>query len=254
MGDKAEIAGRRVLVIVPAYNEGPRVHNALDDLKANAPWADVLVVDDGSIDDTAEQARSAGATVVRLPFNLGVGGAMQTGYTYASRHGYEAAVQFDGDGQHCADQIASLVQPVLAGQADLVVGSRLLGEQAYKFPLARWIGSRLLAGMTRLLTGKRVKDTTSGFRAASRRMIAFFALHYPQTYLSDTVEALATAAWHGMVIKETPAKMRMGKTSSITNLLGLIHMIRICVALLIDKIEGKLPIPRPSPAKPGPAK
>lgn len=236
-------AGAAVLVIVPAYNEGRRIHNALADLKAHAPWADVVVVDDGSIDDTSAQARSAGATVVRLPFNLGVGAAMQTGYQYARDNGYDVAVQFDGDGQHCAEEIAKLVSAVATGQADLAVGSRLLGQRSYQFSILRWIGSRMLVGMTWLLTGRKITDPTSGFRAASRRMISFFALYYPQGYLGDTVEALATAQWHGMSVAELPAKMRMAKTSSINNIRGFIHMIRICIALVIDRMEKKFPMP-----------
>lgn len=233
---------------MPAFNEGARINSALNDLSQNAPWADVLVVDDGSADDTAAQAEAAlsqrparRGLVVRLPFNLGVGGAMQTGYLYAARSGYDVAIQFDGDGQHCADQIAELVEPILTGRCDLVVGSRLMGGSSYRFSALRWMGSRLLAGMVRLLTGLRISDPTSGFRAASPRMIDFFSRYYPQAYLGDTVEALAWAAWQGMRIAEVPAAMRMVRTSSISNFLGLIHMMRICVALLIDRIEGKLP-------------
>jgi glycosyltransferase involved in cell wall biosynthesis len=241
------IAPHKVLVIVPAYNEAARIGGAIQDLRRHAPWADVVVVNDGSGDDTARAARDAGAAVLSLPFNLGVGGAMQTGYLYAARLGYEVAVQFDGDGQHCAEEIASLVEPILAGRADLAIGSRMLGERQYRFSLLRWVGSRMLVGMLWLLTGRRVLDPTSGFRAASRRMIRFFSQHYPQDYLSDTVEALAEAAWHGMQIVELPAKMRMTRTSSINNIKGLIHMARICVALVIDRIEKPYPAVEDSP-------
>ena len=232
---------KKVLVIVPAYNESRRIAGAIEDLRRHVPWADVVVVDDGSTDGTAAAARAAGADVVVLPFNLGVGGAMQTGYLYAVREGYDVAVQFDGDGQHCAEEIPRLIEPVVNGQADLVIGSRLLGERIYQFSVMRWIGSRMLVGMNWLLTGKKVHDPTSGFRAASGKMIRFFSRYYPQDYLSDTVEALAEAAWHGMTIREVPARMRMTRTSSINNLKGMIHMIRICLALLIDRIEKPYP-------------
>lgn len=230
-------------MIVPAFNEGGRIGGTLADLRQHVPWADVVVIDDGSSDDTVAQASAAGAIVLRLPFNLGVGGAMQTGYLYAARNDYDAAVQFDGDGQHCAEDIPKLIDPVLSGRADLVIGSRMLGRRTYKFSLARMLGSRLLGGINHLLTGLKIDDPTSGFRAASPRMIAFFSCYYPQSYLGDTVEALAMAAWHGMAVTEIPASMRMVATSSINNLKGLIHTIRICLALLIDKIERKLPMP-----------
>ncbi len=233
----------RTLVIVPAFNEGAKIAATLSDLREHAPWADVVVIDDGSADDTAAQARHAGANVLQLPFNLGVGGAMQTGYLYALQNGYDIAIQFDGDGQHCADQIPALVAAVESGQADLVVGSRMLGQRSYKFSPMRWAGSRLLVGMVRLLSGLKTTDPTSGFRAASRDMIRFFSQHYPQSYLGDTVEALAMAAWHGMAIREVPARMRMTRTSSINNFIGLIHMLRICVALLVDRIERRFPMP-----------
>lgn len=226
---------------MPAYREQGRIGRALEDLRRHAPWAEVLVVDDGSPDQTAAEAAALGATVVSLPFNLGVGGAMQTGYLYAADNGYDVAVQFDGDGQHCAEEIERLIQPVLRGEADLVIGSRLLGEQSYHFPLARWLGSRLLVGMVRLLTGQKISDPTSGFRAASGRMIRFFSKFYPQTYLGDTVEALAMAAWHNMRLAQTPAKMRMSKTSSINNVRGMMHMLRIAVALVIDRMEKPFP-------------
>ncbi|MBI5724901.1 MAG: glycosyltransferase family 2 protein [Planctomycetes bacterium] len=242
----------RVLVIVPAYNEARRIAGALADLKTHAPWADVLVVDDGSHDATGDIAASAGAVVLRLPLNLGVGGAMQTGYIYADRMGYDAAVQFDGDGQHRAGVIASLVRELRENGADLVVGSRLIGRRSYRFPLARYVGSRILVLMIRILTGLRTTDPTSGFRAASRRMIRFFAAHYPQLYLGDTAEALATAARHGMAVREVPARMTMTNSSSIGNLMGLFYMVRIAIALLIDRLERPLPMP-PEPAGPADA-
>ena len=252
--EKLEKRNARCLVIVPAYNESARIVPVLDDLRQHAPWADVVVIDDGSADDTAQQAAAVAAmrppgevTVLQLPFNLGVGGAMQTGYLYAYKAGYKIAVQFDGDGQHCADQIESLIAPISGDQADLVVGSRLLGERTYRFSVMRWLGSRLLVGIVRMLTHVKVTDPTSGFRAASRRMIEFFSMHYPQSYLGDTVEALSTAAWHGMAVREVPAKMRESRHSSINSFIGLIHTIRICVALLIGRLEAKYPTPPENP-------
>jgi hypothetical protein len=242
----------RVLLIVPAYNEAANLPAVLADAAKHAPWADVVVVDDCSADDTVDVASALGAAVLPLPCNLGVGGAMQTGYLYAWRGGYDVAVQFDGDGQHRADQIPALAEGIRNG-ADLVVGSRLIGRKSYRFSVARWLGILLLKRLLRLLNGVRVSDPTSGFRAASRRMIGFFSRYYPHTYLGDTVEALATAARHGMKLAEAPTRMRMVRTSSVNNLIGLLHTLRTCLALLVDRLERPFaPIPAGPPTGPAP--
>jgi len=232
----------RTLVIVPAYNETDSLPRVLSDLATHAPWADVVVVDDCSTDRTAEVARLRGAAVLSLPCNLGVGGAMQTGYLYAARRRYEVAVQFDGDGQHRANQIEPLVSALVGERADLVIGSRLLEKVGFRFAFARFVGSRLLAGLIRLLTGVRTTDPTSGFRAASSRAIRFFARHYPQTYLGDTAEALVWAARQKMRIRETPTRMRQrqGGASAATNFKGLLHMLRITLAVLVDCLEPRV--------------
>lgn len=226
----------RTLVIIPAYNEATKLPSVMSDLATNAPWADALVIDDCSQDETAQVARSLGARVLRLPCNLGVGGAMQAGYIFAAKENYDLAVQFDGDGQHRADQIVALIDEIQKG-ADLVIGSRLLGRRSYRFPVSRWLGARLLGGILALLNGVTVSDPTSGFRASSKKIIHFFAEHYPQSYLGDTVEALATAARHGMVIREIPARMNMTSESSINNLIGLFRVLETCLAIIIDRIE-----------------
>jgi len=232
----------RVLVIVPAYNEAANVPVALADLAAHAGGADVVVVDDGSADETADAARTRGARVLRLPCNLGVGGAMQTGYRYGWLHGYDVAVQFDADGQHRADQIAPLIDPVLSGRADLVVGSRLLDAGGYRFGAARYLGSRVLAGLASLIARRRITDPTSGFRAAGPRAIRFFAHHYPQAYLGDTTEALVWVARQRMKIEEipTPMRPRASGTSSTNHVKGLCHMMRITLAVLVDCLEPRV--------------
>jgi glycosyltransferase involved in cell wall biosynthesis len=253
MNKEFEQPGCRALVIIPAYNEAECIQAVLADLRQQVPWADVVVVDDGSQDNTADLARRAGATVLQLPFNLGVGGAMRTGYRYALEGNYDLAVQFDGDGQHRADQIPPLVSELLGYQADLVIGSRLRGRRSYRFSPGRWFGSRLLVGITWLVTGVGLTDPTSGFRAASKRTIAFFARYYPQSYLGDTVEAVALAARHGMRIREVPARIRMTEHSSINVAIGLVHTIRICLAILIDRVETRFPLPGVEPPPRGPA-
>ncbi len=228
-----------MLVIVPAYNESGSILDAIGEVAREYPSADVLVVDDGSSDGTGELARSAGATVLTLPCNLGVGGAVQTGYIYAAEHGYDAAVQYDADRQHRANLISSLVEDVFAGRADLTIGSRLLGGLRFRFHPLRFIGNRLLSMLVSLIAGQKITDPTSGFRAASKRAIRFFANHYPQSYLGDTAEALVWAARQKMRITEVPVRMRQRTEgmSAAGSLKGFWHMMRIVLAVLVDCFE-----------------
>jgi glycosyltransferase involved in cell wall biosynthesis len=232
----------RTLVIVPAHNEAGSIQRVLADLRAFAPRADVVVVDDHSEDNTAELARSAGAIVLQMPCNVGVGGAVQTGYQFAKLRGYDLAVQFDGDAQHRANQIAALVAPIIAGRADLTVGSRLVDGTRFRFHPLRFLGSRLLARLVSLIVGRKITDPTSGFRAAGKRAINFFAAHYPQTYLADTTEALVWAGRQGMEIAEVPVRMRQrtAGVSATGSLRGLGHVLRITLALLVDCIEPRI--------------
>jgi len=245
----------RVLIIIPAYNEAQSIPRVLDDLREHVPEADAVVVDDGSTDETASVAGRLGAAVLRLPCNLGVGGAMRTGYRYALENGYGLAVQFDGDGQHRADQIRPLLALVIEDGVDLAIGSRLLGSGSYRFSRTRWIGSRLIAAIASLVARWRVTDPTSGFRASSKQMIAFFAKYYPQTYLGDTVEAMVLAARHGMKVRETQTEMRQSARSSIGNIKGVFHTVCICLAILVDCIESKFPdyAQGPAPGKENPS-
>ena len=231
-----------MLVIVPAHNESVSLPGALADLARCAPEADVVVVDDGSTDDTAAVARAGGAKVLPLPCNLGVGGAMQTGYMYAAGNGYDVAVQFDGDGQHRANMIAQLAAPVLDGRADLVIGSRLLGGMTFRFHPLRLIGNRLLSLLISVVGHGSVTDPTSGFRAAGRRALRFFAAHYPQTYLGDTAEAIVWARRAGMRIAEVPVRMkqRSAGESATRSLKGFWLTMRIVLAILVDCLESRI--------------
>ncbi len=234
----------RMLIIVPAHNEAESLPSVLADLARNVPAADVVVVDDGSTDQTTAVAAAGGAIVLPLACNLGVGGAMQTGYMYAARHGYDVAVQFDGDGQHRANLIDQLAAPALAGQADLVVGSRLLGGPKYRFHPLRYMGNRMLAMLISAVGHGKVSDPTSGFRAAGPRALRFFAGHYPQTYLGDTAEALVWAGRAGLTIAEIPARMRQRTAgeSAIRSLKGFWLTMRIVLAILVDCLESRIPL------------
>ena len=235
-------ADGRILVIVPAHNESQNLPSVMEDLARHVPRADVVVVDDASRDSTVAVALSLGAKVLRLPCNLGVGGAMQTGYLYAARNRYDVAIQFDGDGQHRGVCIAGLLEAIRDRQADLVIGSRMVDGMRFRFHPLRLIGSRLLSFLVSLIVRHKVTDPTSGFRAASGRAIRFFASHYPQTYLGDTVEALVWAGRQGMKIVEVPARMnqRFAGESATGSLKGFWLTMRIILAVLVDCLEPQI--------------
>jgi glycosyltransferase involved in cell wall biosynthesis len=227
----------RVLVVVPAWNEQGSVASVVREVKDLDPTIDVLVVDDGSGDDTAGCATSAGALVCRLPFNLGVGGAMRAGYRYALRAGYDVVVQVDADGQHDAAYIPSLVAGL--DRADVVVGARFAGEGAYAAQGPRRWAMRLLAGVLTWLVGEPLSDVTSGFRAVNRRGIRLFATHYPSEYLGDTVESLVIAARTGCRVTQVPVAMRVRTTgrASQSTLRAVLYLSRAVVALSLALVR-----------------
>jgi glycosyltransferase involved in cell wall biosynthesis len=222
------------LVIIPALNEEHSIVGVIADLRTQRVQADILVVNDGSTDRTAALAREAGVTVVSLPYNLGIGAAMQTGYRYAERNGYDLAIQFDGDGQHRADQIDALITPLLDGAADMVVGSRFLAKGLYEAEFHRFFGIKLLSAVISLLIGRRVSDPTSGFRAVKRPIIEYYSRHYPDDYPEP--EALVFLHRAGFRIAEVPAVMRrrLLGSSSITLVRGLYYMVKVTLAVLVD--------------------
>jgi glycosyltransferase involved in cell wall biosynthesis len=227
----------KILVIVPAYNEEESLPGVIADLRRNLPTADILVVNDGSTDSTEKAIFASGVTVISLPFNLGIGGAMQTGFLYAYQRGYDIAVQFDGDGQHLAKEIPRLVRPIYEKQADLVVGSRFLEAGGYTAPMFRRMGIGLFSFVLSRIIDKRVTDTTSGFRAANRRVIEFFSKVYPEDY--PEVESLVLLHRKKMVVLEVPIEMRerTGGKSSITPLRSMYYMIKVLLAVFIDILK-----------------
>jgi len=227
----------KALVIIPAYNEEANLPFVLDDLK-DFP-GDRLVVDDGSTDATREIARRLGANVVSLPFNLGIGGAVQTGLIYALRNGYDYAIQFDGDGQHRADQIDRIVREVVDGGADLAIGARTLPE-GYKCGFSRKIGSLIFCLLIRILTGRRIDDPTAGFRCYGPNAIRLFSLSYPDDY--PEVESIITASRNGLAIVETPVLMRPRQSghSSINRRKSAYYMLKVTLAMLIDAMRDKI--------------
>ncbi|HEU5213386.1 MAG TPA: glycosyltransferase family 2 protein [Gaiellaceae bacterium] len=223
----------RVLVIVPAFNEARSVGGVVAELRAFDPDLAVVVVDDGSTDDTAAVAAAAGATVLRLPYNLGIGGAVQTGQQYGRDEGFDIAVQVDGDGQHDPRELPKLLVPVLAGDADMAVGTRFGGEDGYRSSLLRRIGIAVLARVVSMLVRQRVTDPTSGFRAVNRRALELFAGDYPHDY--PEAEATVIAHRHRLRVLEVPVRMRprAGGTSSIGGIYSLVYMGKVLVALFV---------------------
>jgi glycosyltransferase involved in cell wall biosynthesis len=221
------------LAIVPALNEAGSIVEVVSEIRDFDPEMDVLVVDDGSTDETAAVAKEAGARVIRLPVNLGIGGAVQAGYLYAYEHGFDIAVQVDGDGQHDASELARLLEPVRAGRADLAIGTRFAGPRSYRAPLARRIGIALFATLVSLRVRQRLTDTTSGFRAVNRRGIKLFAADYPHDY--PEVESVVTAARGQLRVCEVPVAMRHRATgrSSITTLRSFYYVAKVLLALFV---------------------
>jgi len=232
------VTRQRLVAIVPAWNESGAIGKVVDEIRAYDPAIDVVVIDDCSTDDTAEVAEAHGATVLRLPFNVGIGGAVQTGFRYALAHGYQVAVRLDGDGQHAASEIPKLLAPLETGDADLVIGSRFVDPGgAYRPPFARRIGIGVFARLVSILGGQRVTDTTSGFVAIDRMGIELFAAEFPHDY--PEVEATLVALRSGLRVKQVQVDMRERVTgsSSITFVRSLYYIVKVMLALLVASLR-----------------
>lgn len=223
----------RVLIAIPALNEQATIGAVISEIQAALPSADILVVDDGSQDATADTARAAGAQVLQLPFNVGVGGAMRTAFLYAQKHNYDAVVQVDADGQHIPAQVPDL----LGALADhsIVIGARFAGSGEYAVHGPRRWAMKLLARTLSRACRARLTDTTSGFRAADRRAISLFARYYPAEYLGDTVESLVIAARAGLTVTQVPVTMRprQGGRASQGGLRSALYLGRAVLALYV---------------------
>lgn len=231
------------LVIMPAWNEAAVIGDTVTELLASVPHIDLLVVDDGSTDDTAAIARNAGATVMTLPFNLGVGGALRTGYKYAWRHGYDQAIQVDADGQHDPSHL----ERVFAGldHADISIGARFAGEGDYEARGPRRWAMRLLSLAFTRAAGVQLTDVTSGFRASNRRAIKQYTRHYPAEYLGDTVDSLMTAIRAGLTVTQVPVAMRprQGGRPSHSPWKAAVYLVRSMFALLVSVTRRAEPAP-----------
>jgi glycosyltransferase involved in cell wall biosynthesis len=227
----------KILIIVPAYNEEASLPGVIRDLREHAPSANVIVVNDGSRDATAQTAQNLGVEVLDLPYNLGIGGAVQAGYVYAERYRYDIAVQFDGDGQHLGKEIGKLIKPLEKDVADIVIGSRFLVPGGYRAPVLRTLGIWIFSFILSRVLSTPVTDSTSGFRAANRRAIEFFARMYPDDY--PEAEALVLAHKMNLRMLEVAVAMRerTGGKSSITLMRSLYYMIKVLMAIFIDLLK-----------------
>jgi glycosyltransferase involved in cell wall biosynthesis len=240
----------RKLAIVPAYNEQGMVGRVVREIHRHASDFDVVVVDDGSLDNTAAEAEAGGAVVVRHPFNIGIGGAMQSGFKYALRNDYDVAAQVDGDGQHKPAYIADLLAKLHTSgdEADMVCGSRFRGDPGYRVPLGRRIGNLIFSVVLTALTRQRITDPTSGFRITNRRGIELFARDYPHDY--PEVEAILMLHAHRLRIHEVPVRMnaRGFGRSSIDYPRSAYYMAKVLLSLFIGLFRR-----RPTPTTEPPA-
>jgi len=229
---------RGLLVIVPAFREELALPGTIKDLRGNRPDADILVVDDGSSDNTTAVAKSLGCKVITLPHNLGIGGAVQTGLMYAARYGYEFAVQFDADGQHVAGEIEKILSLVREGHVDVAMGSRFLSSGGFKSSTPRWLGIRLFQLIISASIHRKITDSTSGFRAFNQKAIRFLALDYPCDY--PEVEAVVVLAKNGFRIEEVGVEMRerQAGTSSIKPIHAVYYMVKVILAILMSLLRG----------------
>ncbi|MGO4343147.1 glycosyltransferase family 2 protein [Pedococcus sp. 2YAF34] len=227
----------KVLVVIPAFNEEAAIAGVISSVRTAVPHADVLVVDDGSHDRTSAIARAAGARVATLPFNLGVGGAMRTGFRHAAREGYTAVVQVDGDGQHDPSQIPLLLADLAS--TDVVIGARFAGSGDYVVRGPRNWAMLVLARVMSWILGVRLNDSTSGFRAAGPRAIRVYAQHYPAEYLGDTLETLVIARKAGLGVSQVPVAMRprLGGHPSRGIVGSTLDLARACVVVLLGLVR-----------------
>lgn len=225
------------LVIIPAYNESLNIEKTVKDVTENAPDFDYVVINDCSRDDTLEVLRKNHFSYLNLPVNLGIGGAVQTGYRYAYYHGYDMAVQFDGDGQHNAVYLRKMADELVSSGADMVIGSRFITKEGFQSSGVRRAGIKFFTGLIKLLTGNTITDPTSGLRIVDRKLLELFKEDYPKDYPEP--ESAVTVLSKGFKVKEIPVIMneREGGVSSISMVNGLYYMIKVSIAIFIAKLN-----------------
>ncbi len=225
------------IVIIPAYNETASILSTVKDITENAPGFDYVVINDRSTDDTYEKCKENGLNVLNLPLNLGIGGAVQTGYWYALENGYDIAVQFDGDGQHDAKYLNDMADYLLKNECNMVIGSRFITKQGFQSSSARRFGIKYFSWLIKLLTGVKITDPTSGFRMCDKEIIKNFANSYPKDYPEP--ETTVRVICNGKKVQEVPVIMRPREegVSSISPRKSIYYMIKVTLAIFIEKIR-----------------
>lgn len=228
----------RVLVAIPAWNEEPSISGVISKVASHRPDADILVVNDGSTDDTAEVAKKAGASVVSLPFNVGVGGAMRTAFLFAVRNGYDIVIQVDADGQHEPAELDELIDGLQ--EADIVVGNRFHPGSTYAVHGPRKWAMKMLGFWLSRMAHSTISDPTSGFRSAGPRAVHLFAVNYPAEYLGDTVGSLSIAIRHGLSVGQAPVTMyfREHGRPSKNALWSTLYLGRASLALIVTALKN----------------
>ena len=227
----------KILVMIPCYNEEENMERVVERLRAACPEVDFLIIDDCSTDRSRQLCAEKGYSYLSLPVNLGIGGGVQSGYLFAVERGYDITVQMDGDGQHDPAYLKALIQPVAEGKLDMAIGSRFITKDGFQSSALRRLGINIISLFILLLTGRRIKDTTSGFRACNRALTEFFARHYAQDYPEP--EAIVSALAAGYRVGEVPVVMeeRMGGTSSIRSFKSVYYMVKVCLSLIVYRLS-----------------
>jgi len=229
----------KLAIVIPAYNEAERISATINDIRQHSN-ADIIVVSDGSTDETVKKAQAAGARLIVLPFNLGYGAALQTGFKYALNEGYNFAVQMDADGQHDPSAMQLLIEPVFKGDVDITIGSRFLGGGDYKAPFARRVGMFLFSIIVRIVTGKKVTDPTSGFQAMNGRVMEFYASDaYPTDY--PDADVIIMLHRRGFTFKEVPVIMKSlpGKVSMHSGLKPFYYTFKMFLSIFVTLLRSK---------------
>jgi glycosyltransferase involved in cell wall biosynthesis len=229
--------GTRGLAIIPAFNEAANITRVISETRGASELLDLIVIDDGSTDGTGETAQAAGAAVLRMPFNCGIGGAVQAGLRFGMREGYQWLIRLDGDGQHDPCAVASLLEPLRTRQADFVIGSRYLEGEGFQSSAPRRLGIRWFSLLLRLVCGLRVSDPTSGFWAANRRAAVLLAEEYASDY--PEIDSLVHLQRNGCRIREVPVVMRarLAGCSSINGPRALYYVLKVTIALAIVRLR-----------------